>query len=139
MSKAKLLNNIEAGLLNYYLEIDYSVNSNVIYEPEVFYEGQSAKYEQLAKQILFKAKTNLQKDRVAKIISISQATNRLKSIEEEKQGNVFSIFKKHVEFHGLAANYRNFDKMTEKEMSNILQQLDLTALFDEIDSSLDDE
>ena len=139
MSKEKLLKNIEEGLLSYYLDKDYSIDNSIVSEPDELYEGQSAKYKKFAKQILFKAKTNLKKNRVAKIISIAEATGRLRSIEEKEKDNVFSIFKKHVEHHGLAANYRNFDKMTEEEMENILQQLDLTALFDEIYANLKDE
>lgn len=139
MSKEKLLKNIEEGLLNYYLDKDHSVDNNIVSESEELYKGQNAKYKKLAKQILFKAKTNLKKNRVTKIISIAEATGRLKSIENKNKDNVFSIFKKHVERYGLAANYRNFDKMTEEEMGNILQQLDLTELFDEIDANLEDE
>lgn len=139
MSKEKLLKKIEDGLLNYYLEKDHSVNNDTLNESNELYEGQSAKYQKLAKQILFKAKTNLKKNRVAKIISIADATGQLKLIKEKNKDNVFSIFKKHVEQHGLAANYRNFDKMTEEEMTNVLQQLDLTALLEEIDASLEDE
>lgn len=139
MSKKKLLRNIEDGLLSYYLDKGHSVKDGIVSEPQELYDGQSAKYQKLAKQLIFKAKANLKKDRVAKIISIAEATGRLKSISENKKDNVFSIFKKHVEQYGLAANYRNFDKMTEEEMSNILQQLDLTALFEEIDTSLENE
>lgn len=139
MSKNKLLRNIEDGLLSYYLDKDHSVKDGIVSEPEELYDGQSTKYQKLAKQILFKAKANLKKVRVAKIISIAEATGRLKSISENKKDNVFSIFKKHVEQYGLAANYRNFDRMTEEEMSNIIQQLDLTALFEEIDTSLENE
>ena len=138
MSKEKLLKNIENGLLNYYLDKDYSVDKDVISEAEEAYKGQSKKYQNLVKQILFKAKTHIQKTRVAKVISLAEATGRLKTLEDKNKGNIFSIFKKHIENHGLAANYRNFDKMTEDEMSNILEQLDLTALFDEIDESLED-
>ena len=139
MGKEKLLKNIEEGLLNYYLDRDYSADNSIASESNELYEGQTSKYKKLAKQILFKAKTNLKKSRVSKIISIAEATGRLKSIEEKNKDNVFSIFKKHIKQHGLAANYRNFDKMTEEEMANILQQLDLTALFDDIDANLEDE
>ena len=139
MSKEKLLKNIEDGLLNYYLSKDYSVDIDIVSEFDESYKGQSNKYEKLVKQILFKAKTQIQKTRVSKVISLAEATGRLKSLNDKNKGNVFSIFKKHVENHGLAANYRNFDKMTEEEMSNILDQLDLTALFDEIDANLEDE
>jgi hypothetical protein len=139
MSKEKLLKNIEEGLLNYYLVKDYSVDKDTASEAVDMYEGQSKKYQKIVKQILFKAKTHIQKTRVTKIISLAEATGRLKALEDNNKGNVFSIFKKHVEKHGLAANYRNFDKMTEKEMSNILNQLDLTALFDEIDANLEHE
>lgn len=139
MSKEKLLKNIEDGLLNYYLDKDYSVDKGIVSEAEEVYEGQSNKYKKIVKQILFKAKTHIQKTRVAKVISLAEATGRLKTLEDKTKGNVFSIFKKHVEKYGLAANYRNFDKMTEEEMSNILNQLDLTALFDEIDAKLEDE
>ncbi len=139
MGKEKLLKNIEEGLLNYYLDKDYSADNSIASESNELYEGQTSKYKKLAKQILFKAKTNLKKSRVSKIISIAEATGRLKSIEEKNKDNVFSIFKKHIKQHGLAANYRNFDKMTEEEMANILQQLDLTALFDDIDANLEDE
>ncbi len=139
MSKKKLLQNIEDGLLNYYLDKDHYVKDGILSEPQELYEGQSTKYQKLAKQILFKANATLKKNRVAKIISLAEASGRLKSISENKKDNVYSIFKKHVEQYGLAANYRNFDKMTEEEMSNVLQQLDLTALFEEIDASLENE
>ncbi len=139
MSKDKLLKNIEDGLLNYYLDKDYSIDKSIVSESKEAYEGQAKKYQKISKQILFKAKTHIQKTRVAKVISLAEATGRLKLIKEKNIGNVFPIFKKHIENHGLAANYRNFDKMTEEEMGNILEQLDLTALFDEIDANLEDE
>ncbi|MCB0632745.1 MAG: hypothetical protein R2824_24185 [Saprospiraceae bacterium] len=139
MSKDSLLKNIEEGLLNFYLEEDHSVDGEVTYESGEAYEGQTKNYERIAKQILFKARTHIRKNRVAKVISIAEASGRLKASKEKNEGKIFSIFKKHVEQHGLAANYRNFDKMTEEEMSNVLEQLDLTALFDEIDASLEDE
>lgn len=139
MSKEKLLKNIEDGLLNFYLEKDYSADKNISSQTDEIYEGQSIKYQKLAKQIRFKAKSNIKKNKITKIISIAEATGRLKALEKNNMENVFSIFKKHIAKHGLAANYRNFDKMTLEEMANILQQLDLTSLFDEIDASLDDE
>ena len=140
MSKKKLLKNIEEGLLNFYLEKDHSINATDDFSNiKEDYEGQISRYSRLSKQILFKAKAQVRKDRVAKVVSIAEASGRLKSLRGKNSENVFSIFKKHVEQYGLAANYRNFDKMTEDEMSNILEQLDLTALFDEIDESLGDE
>lgn len=139
MSKEKLLNDIEEGLLSYYLEKDHSVQSDILFEPEQIYEGQGTKYHRIAKQIIFKAKTNLNKKRVTKIISIANESGRLESIKGKNEENIYSIFKKHIEHHGLAANYHNLDRITEEEMANILQQINLTSLFDEIDAGLDDE
>ena len=55
------------------------------------------------------------------------------------EGRVFPIFKRHVEEYGLAANYRNFDSMTEVEMKELLKHLNFTALLDDILSTLEDE
>ncbi len=139
MSKKELLKKIEDGLLSSYLDKDYSNDRDTLADIEEIYEGQSEKYRKLIKQILFKSKTHIQKVRVARVISIAEASGRLQSLKDKDKENVFSIFKKHVDEYGLAANYRNFDKMTKEEMSNILEQLDLTALFDEIDASSEDE
>jgi hypothetical protein len=71
MSKEKLLMNLEDGLLYYYLEKDHSVDNNNVSEPDEVYEGRSTNYQSLAKQILYKARINLNKDKVANIISIA--------------------------------------------------------------------
>lgn len=139
MSRKKLLKDVEDGLLQYYLDHDYTIEDELIPKSDQVNEESKAKYNKMAKQILFKAKTQIKKRKVAKVISLAEATGRLKSLQDKNKGNVFSIFKRHVKQYGLAANYRNFDKMTEEEMENILNQLDLTALFNEIDENLDDE
>lgn len=139
MNDHKLLDNIEQGLMNYYLEIDHSIDSNIASEPQIIYGEEDQKYNQLANRILFLARTQIQKDKVSKIISIADGVQRLIKKEEIKNENIFYIFKKHIEEHGLAVNYRHFDKMTEDEMKNILSQLDLTALFNEIDENLNDK
>ncbi len=140
MDKEKLIKNIEDGLLEFYLEKDHSKSSDSdLTNVEEHYDGQMKKYARLSKQILFRAKAHIQKNRVTKVISIAEASGRLKSLKGKNKDNVFPIFKKHVEKYGLAANYRNFDKMTEEEMANILEQLDLTALFGEIDKNLVDD
>ena len=140
MTKDKLLKNIEDGILGYYLEIDHSVDSSsTISDREEIYDGQFDKYSRLSKKYLFAIKATIQKDRMARIVDISEASGRLRSLKGVDKDHVFSIFKRHVEEHGLAANYRNFDSMSSDEMINILDQLNLTALFDEIDKSLGDD
>ena len=47
MSKEKLLRNIEEGLLNYYLDKDYSVDNKIVSESDELYEGQNAMYKKL--------------------------------------------------------------------------------------------
>lgn len=140
MGKDKILESIEEGLLDYYVSLDYSIKSeSVAAEEQVSYGDQSPKYDKLAKRILFNAKLATRNSLQAKVISISEASGKLTTLDDKLKGKVFPIFKKHVEEYGLAANYRNFDAMTEDEMKNILKQLNLTALFDEILSELEDE
>ena len=120
----------------YYLDQSSSAEEVVRSEEEA-YPGQSEKYNHRAKNIRFRALVQLRKQSTAKVISIAQASSRLKELSNNT--NIFSIFKRHVEQHGLAANYRNFDKMTEQEMKSILEQINLTELFDEISKNLDSE
>jgi len=136
MSKERLLKNIDDAIIHYHIDQlrSQEENSEDLTED---YPSQLEKYARKAKQIRFKAKAAMKKQRNTRIISIADASSRLKDWGSEK--NVFPIFKKHVEHHGLAANYRNFDKMSEEEMRNILEQIDLTALFDDIEESLDNE
>ncbi len=139
MDKEKLLYNIEDGLLNYYLNKDYTLKGKVLFEPTEEYEGQTRKYSKLAKQILFKTKTKINEIRISKVISIAEASGRLKVLQEKNKDNVFPIFKKHIEKFGLAVNYRNFENMTIDEMEKILSQIDFTALFDEINDEIENE
>ena len=140
MVNNKILELIEEGLLEYYVSLNYSKESEfTVAEGEAIYGKEGAKYTKLAKRILFKAKLESSKNIHAKIISISEASGRLELLDKEMQGNVFPIFKRHVEKYGLAANYRNFESMTEKEMKEILDQLNFTALLDNIISELEDE
>ncbi len=140
MKKNKIWESIEEGLLDYYLSIDYSLPINEAVSEEVSSYGTgNDKYKKLAKRILFKAKIATKKSIQTKVISISEASGKLTALDKELEGNVFPIFKKHIEKYGLAANYRNFDSITKEEMINILKQLNLTFLFDEIESKLKDE
>jgi hypothetical protein len=140
MDKNKILKLIEEGVLNYYLDDNYMLDQNSIAtEPQEVYDIDVEKYEKQAKQILFQAKLATRKAKLAKVISISDARGRIKDLNKKYEGTPFTMFKRHVEAYGLAANYRNFDKMSEDEMLNILQQIDITSLFDEIESELDDE
>lgn len=129
MDKKKILKNIEEGLLDYYLSLDYNLKrESIAAEREIPYGEKDERYSKLAKQILFKAKLESKKSLHAKVISLSEASDKLSLLDKEMEGKVFSIFKKHVEEHGLAANYRNFEAMTEEEMKEILEQLNHTAL-----------
>ena len=140
MGKNKILEKIEEGLLDYYLSLDYNLKTkSVAAEPLQEYGEESIRYSKLAKRILFKAKLESRKTIQAKIISISKASENLEKLNKEMEGKVFPIFKRHVEKHGLAANYRNFKTMTEDEMREILEQLNYTALLDDILSELEDE
>lgn len=140
MDKSKILENIEEGLLDYYLSLDYTLKAeSIAAEGEIPYGKERQKYGKLAKQILFKAKLESKKSLYAKVISLSEASDKLSLLDKEMKGRVFPIFKKHVEEYGLAANYRNFEVMTEVEMKEILGQLNHTALLDDIISELEDE
>jgi len=140
MVKNKILELIEEGLLDYYVSLNYSKESEfAVAEGEALYDLEDPKYLKLAKRILFKAKLESRKTIQAKIISISEASDRLELLNKEMEGKVFPIFKRHVKEYGLAANYRNFESMTENEMKEILKHLNYTALLDEILSELEDE
>lgn len=140
MKRNKILESIEEGLLDYYTSLDYyKTESNLVKEETNSYENSDVKYSKLAKNILFRANLATKKSIKAKVISISEASGRLADLDKEMDGNVFPIFKRHVEMYGLAANYRNFDAMTEQEMTNILNQLNLTSLLDDILAELEDE
>lgn len=140
MNKNKILESIEEGLLEYYVSLDYSLNSqSVAAEEQITYGNENQKYSKMAKQILFKAKLEASKSKQAKIISIGEVSKKLSFLNKKMEGKVFPLFKKHIEEYGLAANYRNFEAMTEDEMKEILMQLNHTALLDEILSELEDE
>lgn len=140
MEKDRFLKMLEEGVLNSYIEEDYSKpNENVINEPQGEYNSESAKYEKLAKKILFKFKMASRKTTVAKILSITEARNKLRELSDQFEGQVFTLFKNHIEKHGLKASYRNFESMTELEMKNILEQINFTEMLDEIEAELNDE
>lgn len=140
MEKNKILESIEEGLLDYYLSLDYSLKSeDMAREEQVSYGDRTQRYNKLAKRILFNARLATRNSLQTKVISISEASGKLVELDSKLKGKVFSIFKRHVEEYGLAANYRNFDTMSEDEMMSILKQINLTALFDEISSELEDE
>lgn len=140
MDRNKILELIEEGVLNYYLDDNYRlIHKSIVAEPQGAFGEDDKKYKKLAKQILFKAKLAAKKFTIAKVISITEARGRLQDLDKQYEGKVFTMFKKHVEEYGLSANYRNFDKMSEKEMLSLLQQIDITTLFDEIESELRDE
>lgn len=140
MVNNKILELIEEGLLEYYVSLSYSKESEFsLAEGEALDGEDDVKYNKLAKRILFKAKLESNKNNQAKIISISEASGKLELLDKESEGKVFQIFKRHIEEHGLAANYRNFESMTENEMKEILAQLNFTSLLDNIISELEDE
>lgn len=140
MRENKILDSIEEGLLEYYISLDYTLKTKVIStESRGFPDVNDHKYDKLAKSIMFRAKLEARKALQAKVISLSETSEQLVMLDKEMEGKVFSIFKKHVEEFGLAANYRNFEAMTEDEMSEILKQVNHTALLDDIISQLDDE
>lgn len=140
MDKNKILENIEEGLMDYYLSLDYTLKAeSIAAEGEIQYGKEEQRYDKLSKLILFKAKLESKKSLHARVISLSEASDKLSMLDKEMEGKVFPIFKKHVEEYGLAANYRNFEAMTEDEMKEILGQLNHTALLDDIISELEDE
>ena len=140
MSKDKILKSIEEGLLEYYISLDYSLQRDSVAEEEKeLYGKEDQKYSRLAKQILFKAKLESKKALHSKIISMGDTSKKLSLLDKEMEGKVFPIFKKHVKKYGLAANYRNFQSMTEDQMKEILGQLNYTELLDDIISDLEDE
>lgn len=142
MSKNKILESIEVGLLEYYISLDYTLKSesiSIAAEESNFYGAESHRYDKLAKRILFKAKLEARKNLQAKVISLSKASEKLAMLDKAMEGKVFPIFKKHIEKYGLAANYRNFEAMTEDEMKELLRQLNHTDLLDDIISELEDE
>lgn len=140
MVNNKILELIEEGLMAYYVSLNYSKDSVIaVAEDSVIYGVEEMKYTRLAKQILFRAKLESRKTLHAKILSISKESGKLELLDKEMEGRVFPIFKRHVEEYGLAANYRNFDSMTEVEMKELLKHLNFTALLDDILSTLEDE
>ncbi len=137
MEGSKILDLIDEAIFDHYLQDNYKLDGEFqVNEPQEHYGD---KYKKLAKQILFNAKLAANKANIAKVISITEAKGRLQELNMKHQGKVFSIFKKHIEEYGLAANYRNFDTMNEEEMSSILEQINFTKLFDEIQSDLENE
>jgi len=137
MAGNKILDLIDEAIFDYYLQDNYKLDTDIkVKEPQEDYEE---KYHKLARQILFKAKLAANKANISKVISITEAKGQLKELNKKHEGKVFTIFKKHIEEYGLAANYRNFDTMNEEEMSSILEQINFTKLFDEIQSDLENE
>lgn len=137
MEGNKILDLIDEAIFDHYLQDDYKLDDEFkVNEPHEVY---GEKYKKLASQILFKAKLAAKKANIAKVISITEAKGQLKELNKKHEGKVFTIFKKHIEEYGLAANYRNFDSMNEKEMASILEQINFTKLFDEIQSDLENE
>jgi len=140
MKKSEILGLIEQGLLDHFLSTDYSINSDsMVSESKLEYVEDEEKYSRLSNKILFKAKLAVNRRKQAKVLSILEASERLSKLDNSSDGKIFTIFKRHVEEHGLAANYRNFEAMTEEEMKEILEQLNHTALLDDIISELENE
>lgn len=140
MEGNRILDLIDEGIFDHYVQDDYKLETEGnVNEPLENYGEIDEKYQKIAKQILFKAKLAANKATIEKVISITEAKGRLQELNKKHEGKVFTIFKKHVEEYGLAANYRNFDTMSEEEMLSILEQINFTTLFDNIESDLEDE
>lgn len=134
-----LLENIEDGLYEYYISEDLDINGNIVKEDAANYGMNFQKYEKLAKQLLVKAKAKAFQDRTTKVISILEASERLKSQSNYDNNKIISIFNTHVSKYGLAVNYRNLKEMSIDEISEILRHIDYSNLINEIDEELEDE
>lgn len=139
MDDKTIIECIEEGVFQYYLEMDYHQKDTSGDSFEEDYEGQFDKYTKLSKKLRFKAQTAVRKEKNAKITTLASVSTRLKDFIESSGESAYMLLKRHVENNGLAVNYRNFEAMTEEEMLNILRQLDLTAFMNELDDSLEDE
>lgn len=134
-----LLENIENGLYEYYISEDSDIDDNIVKENAANYGMNSLKYEKLAKQLLVKAKAKAFQERTTKVISIVEASERLKSQSNYDNNKIISIFNTHVNKYGLAVNYRNLKEMSIDEISEILRHIDYSNLINEIDEELEDE
>lgn len=139
MTKKKVSENIEEGLFNFYLDKEDSAYKMALEEEGIDIAERGAKYERLAKRILFSAKAKAKEQKLAKVISIAEASGRLKEVFKTGDSNVISIFNQHIEKYGLLVNYRNLDKMDEVELGEIIGQLDITVLLNDIEASLKNE
>ncbi len=137
MSNRDFLEKIDTALFNAYIEKDYSKSSAHKFDED--YAGQKEKYNKLYKKLLFKGRASLRKRDLENIISLPRAIGLMADLNQKHKGKVFPIFKKLVEQEGLLVNYRNFEKMTEEEMINILEQVNLTKILDKLDQELNDK
>lgn len=140
MDKNKILENIENGVQDYYLNEDFKLDQKEGIEESIGdYPAIAEKYIKLAKKVLFQAEIEANKSKISNVISIGKAKGKLKSLDSEFEGKVFSLFKRHIEEYGLAVNYRNFESMSKAEMTNILEQINFTKLLNDLESELEDE
>ena len=140
MEKNNIVALIERGLLDHYLQIDYSKSkeksSDVEESNDLLFERKN-EYKKRANKILFKFKLASKKDGLERILSI--AKNRLEDLPKINNDNIFQQFKLKLEESSLKLSYRNFESMSEDEMRSVLNQLDLTSILDQIESELEDE
>ncbi len=139
MSKKEIIKSIEDGLINLYINKDQSLYEEAMQEDGIDVNGEIGEYEDMAKKILFLAKANFNGQKIARIISIVDETKKREDSPNLDKSKVITIFNRHIQEYGLAVNYRNLDEMDIEEITDILDQIDLTALLNDLESTIKDE
>jgi hypothetical protein len=138
MSTDDILQLIDEGILDYYLNQNYEIGeSDTDQEIADCNDTVEVRHSNLAKKIMFQARTAMNKENILKVEAI--AKGKMLDLHRKDPTKVQTMFVAYIRDHGLAVNYRNFQEMTEDEMASIMEQITFTELIESIQSEFDND
>lgn len=131
MKKKEILDNIEEGVIEFYLNSSVEDIFAMAIEEGVEPDGTANKRDKLAKRLKFlaQARLNTEKDR-----SLLERAERIRSNLIEKYiGKPISELKTLLQIKGLQVQHRNIDKLDEASIRDILKDIDHIQLIEKLE------
>lgn len=132
----KLKDKIDAGLTRYYLEADIEFIKENLEEKGINLVEEDKAIEKFIKRLKFENKANLAQDKQKKLLDL--AVGKFKEAIDKNLDRPIAALKELIAGNELNFQFRNLDKLTEKEIREILEGKNLVDLMDLLEESNDD-
>ncbi len=131
MKNKNILNQIDDGMMEFFINADISAIESMFNEEEANFSNTSSKRKKLAKKIQFLAKAKLNKEKEGNLMQ--KAQEKLKDLIQKGSEQQIVLLKKMLQQKGVKFQFRSLKKLSEKDVEDIFKDINLVRLMEEIE------